>query len=108
MAVVTFTEFKRLDIRVVRVIAAKQIPGRSRILKLSVDVGQGELRDMVAGGAEHYSPEDFVNRKFIALVNLAPKSIAGFESQGMLLATDTQPPLWLSVSDAAPVGSRII
>ena len=108
MTPVTINEFKRLDIRVVRVLAACKIPGRSRILKLSVDIGRGETRQMVAGGADRYSTEDFVNRKFIALVNLSPKRIAGLESHGMLMATDTQPPFWLSVSDAAPVGSRII
>lgn len=108
MTSVAFNEFERLDIRVVRVKAAFKIPGKTRILKLSVDIGRGETRHIVAGGAAHYSPEDFVNRRFIALVNLAPKRIAGLESQGMLLATDTHPPFWLSVSDAAPVGSRII
>jgi methionine--tRNA ligase beta chain len=84
MTCITFHEFERLTIRVVRVVAAVRIPSKSRILKLSVDIGQGEIRQMIAGGAEYYSPADFVNRKFIALVNLTPKRIAGLDSQGML------------------------
>ena len=108
MAVVTYEEFRRLDIRVVKVTKAEPIPGKTRILKLEIDVGGGEMKTIIAGGAQFYKPEDFAGKKFIGLVNLAPRTVAGIESQGMILATETEKPIWLSVDQEAPVGSRIL
>jgi tRNA-binding protein len=106
---VTYEDFKKLDIRVVRPIKAETIPGKTRILKLVVDLGSGESRTMIAGGAEFYKPENFLNRKFVAIVNLAPKRIAGVTSRGMLLAAVVgDRPLWLTIDDEAPVGSKVI
>ncbi len=108
MAVVSYEDFKKLDLRVVKPVKAEAIPGRGKILKLTVDVGSGETRTMIAGGAEYYKPESFLEKKFIALINLAPKTIAGVASQGMLLAADVNgKPVWLMVEEDAPAGSQI-
>ena len=107
MEVISSEEFKKLDIRVVQPMKAETIPGRRRILKLTVDIGSGEMRTMIAGGAEYYKPESFLEKRFVALINLAPRTIAGVTSQGMLLAADVGgKPIWLTVEDA-PMGSRI-
>ena len=104
---ISYEDFKKLDLRVVKVIKAEAIPGKTKILKLVVDVGFGESKTMIAGGAEFYKPEDFLNKKFAAIVNLAPKRIAELTSQGMLLAADNRgKPLWLTVEDA-PIGAKI-
>jgi tRNA-binding protein len=107
MDTITYEEFKKLDMRVVLVTKAERIPGKSRILKMELDIG-GETRTIIAGGAQFYEPEYFVGKKFIGLVNLASRNVAGIESQGMILATETEKPLWLSVDQEAPVGSRIL
>jgi len=108
MEVIPYEYFKKLDIRVVKVIKAESIPGKTKILKLTVDIGLSEIRTMIAGGAEYYKPESFVGKKMVALINLAPKRISGVDSQGMLLAADTgDKPLWLVVEGDAPVGARI-
>lgn len=109
MDVVSYEDFKRLDIRVVRPVRAEPITGKTKILKLTVDIGSGETRVMIAGGAEFYKPEDFVGKEFVALVNLAPKRISGVDSQGMLLAADMQgKPIWLTLEGDAPTGVRIV
>ncbi len=108
MSIVSYEEFKKLDMRVVLVKNAESIPGRTKILKLELDIGGGETRTIIAGGAQFYPPEHFVGKKFIGLVNLAPRNVAGIDSQGMILATDAEKPLWLSVDPDAPVGSRVI
>jgi len=54
-------DFQKIDLRVCKVLSAERIPGRSRILRLEVDLG-GEVREVVVGGAEHYSPEHFVGK----------------------------------------------
>lgn len=109
MKTVSYAEFKQLDIRIVKVIKAKSIPKKSRILKLIVDVGSDETRTIIAGGAEFYLPEQFVGNKYVALINLEPRKIAKIESQGMLLAAVFgDKPLWLKVDDSAPIGAKVI
>jgi tRNA-binding protein len=108
MVIVSYEEFKQLDIRVVKVLKAETLPNRTKIMKLDVDIGSGESRTMIAGGAEFYKPENFLNKKYIALVNLAPRKIAGVTSQGMLLAANAGgKPIWLTAG-GAPVGSNVL
>jgi len=108
MVTITYEEFKKLDMRVVKVTKAEPILGKTRIIKLELDIGGGEKRNVIAGGAQFYKPQDFIGKKFIGLVNLTPKTVAGVLSEGMILATDTEKPLWLTIDQEAPIGSRII
>ena len=80
-----FDEFKKLDLRVAQVLSAERIAGADKLLKLQVDLGD-EQRQVVAGVAEHYSPDEIVGHKIILVANLKPAMIRGVESQGMLLA----------------------
>jgi len=106
---ISYYDFKQLDIRIVEVIRAESIPHKNRIIKLTVDIGSDETRTIVAGGAEFYSPKQFLGRKFVALVNLAPRKIAEIESRGMLLAAASgEKPLWLTVDYSAPIGAKVI
>ncbi|MFQ6075186.1 MAG: tRNA-binding protein [Candidatus Bathyarchaeia archaeon] len=108
MYTISIDEFMKSEIRVVQVVKAEPIPGRSKILKLTVEVEAGRVMTMVVGGAQYYPPEHFVGRKFVALVNLASRRIAGVESQGMLLAAEVgDRPVWLIVEEDAPVGARV-
>jgi len=88
MDIITFDEFKRMDLRVAHILAAERVPGATKLLKLQVDIGT-EKRQMVAGIAETYAPEDLVGKKLIVIVNLKPAVIRGIESQAMLLAAIT-------------------
>ena len=88
MDIITYDEFKRMDLRVAHIIAAERVPGATKILKLQVDIGT-EKRQMVAGIAETYTPEELVGKKLIVIVNLKPAVIRGIESQAMLLAAIT-------------------
>lgn len=108
MKIVSYEDFKKLEIRVVKIVKSETIPSKTKILKLIVDIGFGESKTIIAGGGEFYTPESFMNKKFVAIVNLAPKKIAGVMSQGMLLAADVNgKPSWLTIADA-PVGTKII
>jgi methionyl-tRNA synthetase len=88
MDIITYEEFKRMDLRVGHILEAERVPGATKILKLKIDIGT-EQRQMVAGIAETYSPEDLVGKKLIVIVNLKPAIIRGIESQAMLLAAIT-------------------
>ena len=82
---VSFKQFQLLDLRVAEVIAAEPIPNADRLLKLQVNLG-GEQRQIVAGIAENYMPDDLIGKQVILVANLEPATIRGIKSQGMLLA----------------------
>lgn len=108
MKYISFSDFMKMDIRVVKVLKCERIPGRSKILKATVDIGGNKIRTMIVGGGDIYQPEYFENKLFVAIVNLEPKTIAGIKSEGMLLAADYQgKPFWLKVDGEVPPGTRV-
>ena len=84
---ITIEDFKKLDIRVGKVIEASKIKG-TKLIKLKVDLGSLGERVIVAGIGNKYSPEELKGKLIVVLVNLKPKSIRGVESKGMLLAAE--------------------
>lgn len=84
---ISFDEFKKLDLRVAKIIKAEKIEGADKLLKLQIDLG-GEERQIVAGIAEEYDPESLKDREIVVLANLEPREIFGEKSEGMLLAAD--------------------
>jgi len=82
---VTIDEFAEMELRVAAVESAERVKGANKLLKLQIDLGS-EKRQIVAGIAEFYAPEDMVGRKIIVVTNLKPATIRGIESRGMLLA----------------------
>ncbi len=88
---ISFDEFARVDLRVARVVEAEAHPNADRLLKLKVDDGSGEPRQICAGIRAFYDPEDLVGRLIVIVANLAPRQIRGEESRGMLLAASNQP-----------------
>jgi len=85
---ISFDDFTKLDIRIGTILEAEKIPKTKKLLKLKVDVGI-DIRTIVSGIAESFSPEDVVGQKVAVLVNLAPRKLRGVESQGMILMSDT-------------------
>ena len=86
--VIDFEGFSKLDLRVGTIIAAEKVAKTKKLLQLKVDVGI-DVRTIVSGIAESFSPEDIIGQQVSVLVNLAPRKIRGVESQGMILMTDT-------------------
>jgi len=82
---VTLDEFSKIDLKVAVVKEAQRVKGADKLLKLKIDIGSEE-REIVAGIAEHYTPEEMVGRRIVVVVNLKPAKIRGIESRGMLLA----------------------
>ena len=82
---ITYDEFKKVELKVAVILEAERIPGATKLLKLKVDLGT-EQRQLVAGVAESYKPEDLIGKKVTVVANLKPAVIRGVESQGMILA----------------------
>ena len=83
-AEVTFDDFGAMDIRTATVLAAERVPKTDKLLKLTIDTGI-DTRTIVSGIAEYYSPEDMLGKQICILANLAPRTIRGIESKGMIL-----------------------
>ena len=105
---VDIDQFKRLDIRVGTVKKAEKHPNADRILRLEVDFGEGVTRQILSGLAEYYTLESLVGKRVCAVLNLAPRTIRGLVSYGMVLTAsgDTQFSL-LGVDRDVPDGSEI-
>jgi methionyl-tRNA synthetase len=84
---ISFDDFTKMDIRIGKIIAAERVPKADKLLKLTVDTGL-DKRTVVSGIAEHYAPENIIGRRVTLLLNLAPRTIRGVESQGMILMAE--------------------
>ena len=106
-ATVSFEDFQKLDLRVGHIVTAEPVPKANKLLKLTVDVGQ-EQRTVVAGIAASYRPEALVGKSIILVANLAPRTLRGVESQGMILAAESDGQIVLASFDS-PVhpGSQV-
>lgn len=82
---ITYDDFKKLEIRIAEIKAADRIEGADRLLKLTVGLGK-EKRTLVAGIADNYGPEQLLGKQVPILANLEPRKIRGVESNGMILA----------------------
>jgi methionyl-tRNA synthetase len=106
---ISFEEFCKLDLRVGEIISATTVEGSNKLLKLEVDLGEKKTIIM-AGIAEHYpEPEKIISKQIIVVVNIAPRTIMGIESRGMLLGAEDENGKYqlLKPDDKVKNGSRI-
>ncbi len=105
---ISIDDFLKVEMRVAQVKSAEKVKGADRLLRLEVDLGS-EVRQIVAGIAEAYSPESLVGRKIIIVANLAPRKLKGLESNGMLLAASIEggKPVLAGFLEEVPVGAKL-
>jgi methionyl-tRNA synthetase len=96
---ISFEEFQKLELRAGCILAAEPVPKANRLVKLTVDLGS-EQRTVVAGIAESYAPEALIGKRIILVANLAPRTLRGIESQGMVLAAEENGRIVLAGFDA--------
>lgn len=85
---ITFEEFKKVEIRMGRILSCEKVPDADKLLKLQVDFGDFQ-RQIISGVAESYKPEELEGKILPFVVNLEYRKFKGEESQGMLVATGT-------------------
>jgi methionyl-tRNA synthetase len=105
---ISIEEFRKVDLRVAKIIACESVPKSKKLLKLQVEIGT-ERRQIVAGIAQQRKPEELIGKTIIVVANLAPAKLMGVESQGMLLAThgDGDAFALLTVSNDVESGSWV-
>ena len=96
---VSIDQFFKSQLRTAKVLTAERIEKTDRLLHLTIDLGGGDVRSLVAGIAKQYAPEDVVGRTIVVVANLMPAKICGYESCGMLLAAKSDNSLKLVTVD---------
>ena len=86
---ISYDEFKKIDLRVAKVLSAERVPGSGKLVKLEVSLGE-ETRQIIAGIGKVYQPENLIGKEIVIVANLEPRALMGLESQGMLLAADNE------------------
>ena len=106
---ITLDQFQQVDLRVAEIISAERVPKSDKLLKIEVEIGNNIKRQVVAGIAGHYQPDELIGRQVLFVANLKPVKLRGVLSQGMLLAATTKEGhLALTTVDRViPSGSRI-
>jgi methionyl-tRNA synthetase len=107
---IEITDFIKIDLRVGEVRSAERIPKADKLLLLTVDIGEDKPRQILAGIAQYYEPEQLVGRKIVVVANLKPRKLRGYESQGMLLAAsvgEEGKPVIATFAEDVPNGARL-
>jgi methionyl-tRNA synthetase len=85
--IISYDDFAKLDMRVVKVLTAEPMPKSKKLLRLTVDTGLGN-KTVLSGVAEHFKPDDLIGKQVVMLINLAPRKMMGVDSEGMILMAE--------------------
>jgi tRNA-binding protein len=106
--IINYTEFKKINLQVGKIIKVETLKGYNKILKILVDLGNEE-RQIMSGIAKYYSPEELINKYIIVCTNLEPKKFGENISNGMILAAEKDnKPILLTVFEEVEPGSQIL
>jgi methionyl-tRNA synthetase len=103
-------DFAKVEMRVGEVLTAGRIPKADKLLLLTIDVGEAQPRQVLAGIAEYYEPENLVGKKVVVVANLKPRKLRGYESQGMVVAAsigEEGRPVIATFTEDVPNGARL-
>ncbi len=105
-AVIGYEDFMKVELRTAEIKTCEPVPKAKKLLKLTVDLGY-ETRQIVSGIAKFYKPEQLVGKKVIVVANLAPATLCGVQSEGMLLASGEEEVRVVFLDPATPLGERV-
>ncbi|HEY0003574.1 MAG TPA: methionine--tRNA ligase [Pyrinomonadaceae bacterium] len=103
-------DFTKVELRVGEILTAERVPKSDKLLRFTIDLGEQEPRQVLAGIAEHYEPEKMIGRKVVVVANLKPRKLRGFESQGMILAAsigEEGRPVIATFAEDVPNGAKL-
>ena len=118
---ITFDDFKKIELKVGKVLSAERVEKSEKLLKLRVDLGEcdvpgssstsseqlSDIRQIIAGIGKWHEPEGLIGKNIIVVANLEPRMMMGFESQGMLLAVGGESPVLLMPEHEVPPGTGV-
>ncbi len=107
---IEITDFAKIDLRVGEILTAERVPKSDKLLRFTIDLGEQEPRQVLAGIVEYYEPEKMIGRKVVVVANLKPRKLRGYESQGMILAAsigEDGRPVIATFTEDVPNGARL-
>lgn len=111
---ISIDDFSKVELKVGTVLEVEEVEESEKLIKLKVDLGPvpsgtgSDMRQVLAGVKQWYKAEEFVGKQVVIVANLEPKKMMGLESQGMMLAADSEDgPIFLTVSKKVPSGTKI-
>ena len=105
---ITIDDFSKVELKVGTVLEAEEVVESEKLIKLKVDLGEETPRQILAGIKQWYKSEDFVGKQVVVIANLEPRMMMGLESQGMMLAADSEDgPIFLTVPKSVSPGTKI-
>lgn len=104
---IPYEEFKKLDLRVARILEAERVEGSEKLLKLRISIGELGERQIIAGIGKRYEPKALIGKEVVIVANLESRMLMGLESQGMLLAANDDGPVLLMPEKEVPPGTTI-
>ena len=110
IAYIGIEDFLKVELRVGEILTAERIPKADKLLKFTIDLGEASPRQILAGIAQYYEPENLIGRKVIVVANLAPRKLRGLESQGMILAAsigEEGRPILAGFLEEVPNGAKL-
>src|SRR5262249_40370101 len=110
IAYIGIEDFIKVELRVGEIKTAERLPKSDKLLRFTIDLGEAQPRQILAGIAQYYEPEKLIGRKVIVVANLAPRKLRGFESQGMILAASVGEegrPVLAGFLEEVPIGAKL-
>jgi methionyl-tRNA synthetase len=109
VARIAIDDFLKVELRVGQVMTAQNVKGSTKLMHMTVDIGEPQPRTIVAGIAEAYTPDQLLNRKVVIVANLQPRKLKGIESNGMIVAASVNEgkPVLAGFHEDIPVGARL-
>jgi methionine--tRNA ligase beta chain len=105
---INITDFTKIEIRIGKILSAERVDGSEKLLKLSVDLGEENPRQILSGVAKAISdPSELVGKMVPIVANLEPRMMMGMESQGMMLCADSDLPVFLHPAQDVVPGSLV-
>lgn len=104
---INIEDFFKVEIKIGKVLSAERVEGSEKLLKLSIDLGEENPRQILSGVAKVVTPEDIVGKLVPIASNLAPRMMMGMESQGMMLCADDGSPVLLHPAHDVKPGSIV-
>jgi methionyl-tRNA synthetase len=105
---IEFEDFVKVELKAGKILKAQKIPKTDKLLQILVDLGEKEPRQIVAGLAEYYEPDELTGKQVVVVANLKPRKLRGVQSRGMILAVQSKKGMELvTISGQAEPGARI-
>ena len=103
-------DFAKVEMKVGEILTAGPIPKADKLLLLTIDVGEAQPRQVLAGIAQYYEPDALIGKKVVVVANLKPRKLRGYESQGMVVAAsigEEGRPVIATFTENVPNGARL-